>query len=732
MVKISGMSKEIKQKIIELEALTEKLANCTGDEDRLMVLWRNPVVIEFMSQHSWLTKHLATLTPREVVSIKSVIAIGQGETVFSHFDGSEGSLQMFPQILEMLVNVEEAYDTVGGIIGYHKTVLQLIVQKQQEEVEEHYYQPPGVNIMDIYGPINQAIKHGIVDLPKLAEMYPIGGAGDRLSLKDDETGDPLPAAVLPFCGRSLLSGLVRDIQAREFLYYRLMNKQLTTPLAMMTSYEKNNHAYILSIFENESWFGRPKDSFRFFVQPLVPVISNEGGWVMQGPFHLSLKPGGHGVMWKKAVDDEIFDWFKEQGREKLLVRQINNPIAGTDYGLLAFLGMGFKDNKAFGFASCRRMIQAAEGMNVLRERKVGNQYTYCISNVEYTEFEKKGIEDVPASEGSNYSAFPANSNILFADIDVVQNALEKCPIPGMIINMKSKFRHYTPKGEYVEVKGGRLESTMQNIADELVDYFPEKLDPSETFSLKTFVTYNRRRKTLSVTKNSYVEGKSIQGTPPGGFYEMLENHRELLVEHCGMSLPELPSSDEYIKSGPSFVVIHHPALGPCWSIIAQKIRGGSMAEGAEMQLEIAEVDCENLNLSGSLLVEAQDVLGQPDDEGVIQYSRECGKLELKNVTISNAGINREANNNYWRNDLSHHEALRIVLHGNAEFYAEDVTITGDHFIEVPDGYRLVVTEESGELKFDRQNIEQATWYWDYSFDEKDQIILMKRMLHCSA
>ena len=76
-----------------------------------------------------------------------------------------------------------------------------------------------------------------------------------------------------------------------------------------------------------------------------------------------------------------------------------------------------------------------------------------------------------------------------------------------------------------------------------------------------------------------------------------------------------------------------------------------------------------------------------------------------------------------RNQIFRHEALRIVLQGNAEFYAENVTITGDRFIEVPDGCRLVVTEEAGELKFDRQTIRRPTWQWNYSFNHEGRILL---------
>lgn len=49
-------------------------------------------------------------------------------------------------------------------------------------------------------------------LPNLGEIYPLGGSADRLGLVDPESGECLPAAMLPYCGRTLLEGLMRDLQ----------------------------------------------------------------------------------------------------------------------------------------------------------------------------------------------------------------------------------------------------------------------------------------------------------------------------------------------------------------------------------------------------------------------------------------------------------------------------------------------------------------------------------------
>ena len=51
-------------------------------------------------------------------------------------------------------------------------------------------------------------------------------------------------------------------------------------------------------------------------------------------------------------------------------------------------------------------------------------------------------------------------------------------------------------------------------------------------------------------------------------------------------------------------MLFHPALGGLYSVIAQKIRGGRLAKRAEWMMEIAEAHIVNLDLQGSLLIEA--------------------------------------------------------------------------------------------------------------------------------
>ncbi|KAL6003202.1 hypothetical protein ACLOJK_023425 [Asimina triloba] len=76
--------------------------------------------------------------------------------------------------------------------------------------------PSGVDLAENREYASQAALWGIEGLEELGEIYPLGGSGDRLGLVDPITGECLPAAMLPYCGRTLLEGLIRDLQMVSF------------------------------------------------------------------------------------------------------------------------------------------------------------------------------------------------------------------------------------------------------------------------------------------------------------------------------------------------------------------------------------------------------------------------------------------------------------------------------------------------------------------------------------
>jgi hypothetical protein len=90
----------------------------------------------------------------------------------------------------------------------------------------------------------------------------------------------------------------------------------------------------------------------------------------------------------------------------------------------------------------------------------------------------------------------------------------------------------------------------------------------------------------------------------------MANARDLLLNHCAFSsVPEVGEVQQYLEQGPGFIFLFHPALGPLWDVIGQKVRGGALAPRSELVLEVAAAALTNVCVDGSLLVKATAPVG---------------------------------------------------------------------------------------------------------------------------
>ncbi|MDB2613904.1 UTP--glucose-1-phosphate uridylyltransferase [Chlamydiales bacterium] len=610
-------------------------------------------------------------------------------------------LENFKEFLHELVEFDGFYQAIGGVMGYQYEVVKLLYPIQDKIVKVSHSHPKG---WDITKSQAEKVLDGILSLSLCGMMFPVGGSGDRLNLRDEATGEGLPVACLPFLGKSLLEVLFSDLEALEWLHFKVFHKQLITPVAMMTSFDKSNDQQIHDLLERSQWFHRPKKAFKLFKQPLAPVVDIKGVWVMDENWKLFKKPGGHGVIWKLSEDQGVFKWFHKQGRTKGVIRQINNPVAGLDHALTTFLGIGTKEDKKFGFLSCPRRVNSPEGMNVLYQEKTPHGVLTGITNVEYTDFVKLGIEDVPLSSNSSYSEFPSNTNTLFVDFHQVSLVTKTNPFPGLVFNPKSAGY-------------GRLESAMQNIADDFTDLLPDVSGSNAWENLSTFIAYQSREKTISVAKKSYIEGEAIHDTPVGAFYDILLNYSHLL-EKCQVEIPSFPSIDQYDHFNPPFIFLFHPILGPLWSIISQKIKGGKILPSSEVHLEIAELFWSGCIIKGSLLIKATNPLGEIK-RGIQTFSPKCGQCYLENVVVKNQGIDFSKENIFWKNKTYRKESLIIRLEGNSRFIAKDVVIEGDQTIVIPNGEQWTMTQDG----IKKEAIKTPSFLWDYHLNTENEIDL---------
>lgn len=692
---------------MELELLlplAEKLKAVSSVQEKILILNKEQRVWEFCAK-----TFFPEISLEEELVIKSIVAIGQDALLLSN-----ANLNNLPWMKDLL-QVEEFYQEIGGIVGYQLALMQFLCEpKKRFPLEKaKYHAPQGYDLSVDSEEVRKAIYYAIENMQEIAEMYPLGGAADRLKLKDPRTKEALPAALLMFSGQPMLEHLIQDVQAREYLYYKIKNKQICIPIAMMTSEEKDNHQKVLNLCEENHWFFRPKNRFFLFCQPLVPVVDKGGKWVCKEN-ELLLKPGGHGVMWKLAKDLGVISWLQGFGAKKAIIRQINNPISSEDYGILAFSGYGLKENRRFGFASCERQVKASEGVNVIVEEETQNGFSYTLTSIEYCDFKTYGIEDIPQSQESVYSKFPSNTNLLFVDLSSIVDALRTCPIPGMLANFK-KVTLFGDREEEI----GRLESTMQNVADCFSRYTPSRLEDKDLLSLDAYITFNRRRKTISVTKKEYKEDQGLLETPEGCFLDILRNRQELLQKYCKMNTPDVGDNFQ----DPPFLFSYHPALGPLYSVIGQKIHGGRLAWGSDLCLQIAECEIKDLDLGGSLEILAQRVMGEVDSTGIFTYSDRVGRCTLRQVVIRNAGIDRMKTNSFWRGEVYRKETCRVILKGESELFAENITLTGDLEIIVEDGFRLIIEQQGDELIYRKEKLTKTPWHFSYQFTPDYQLKL---------
>lgn len=586
----------------------------------------------------------------------------EGASLF--FDPSKKSPSLFEidRVLAEFTAVDQFYKDIGGIVGYVLKVKKLLKGPAKDLSKVEYHLPYSESIVDEGVFVKHASTMGLAHLDRVALIVAAGGLGERLGLVDEQK-QPLPVAYLPFMGHSLLEGIIRDLEGLEQLYFTTYGRKITIPIALMTSKEQKNEENIRELFKNHNYFGRPFSSIRIFSQISVPVLTVEGNFSARGPAAFLFNPSGHGAIWKTAEEAGIFTWLKEQRIEHLLLRQINNPIAALDHNILAFLGLAIRQKKSFGFFVCERIHGAAEG--ALVDMYEGDMH--YITNIEYSELGQNSIQ-----EGL------ANTNILYANLEQIRKILKTKSLFGPLLNMKSEVPHYMVSGSIEKVRGGRLESMMQNISEEM------RVPRGE--SLPTLIVKNRRMKTMAAIKREYDPKVGPLESAEAACYTLLKNNYELLGRCTSEPLPFFLSLEEFLDKGPSLIFCYHPILGPLYEIIEKKVHLKNIAFGSMLQLELADFRSQNLQVKGSLLIEA---IG--------------GRCTLLHVSVDNLGIDRLKTISYCRGEIVHQESCHIIIEEGGELFVENVTFTGEHLIRVREGVHLTIRQGlEGELLFEER------------------------------
>ena len=691
------------------EEVSSLLRECHNQTEKTNALLKTETLINTIASHPELGLILQNATREERYVFSLMISLDQFDTVFNGFSTIENKKQAWDKLMSTLIDIEKFYAPIGGILGYHSTVIKLMTASENPIDAEQYLPPPCQDIRAKTPDVWDACYEGVENLGRAASIFALGGAGDRLNLIDEATHEPLPAARLVFCGRSLFEGLMRDVEAQEYWHYRAFGNQVTMPIVIMTSKEKNNDFHIEAMGKAANWFGHSQDAIRRIVQPLVPVIDTEGQWAMSAPLELALKPGGHGVIWKLAEDCGAVTWLTCHHIDAAVVRQVNNPLAGLDQALPTLIGYGLANHKSFGFLSCPAKPGLTEGLNVLSVRKTESSAQAAISNIEYTQF---GILKNLLPNLFKEGVCPANTNVLYVNLHEISGALSRDPIPGMIVNAKTNV-DVIKDGKAVKKTGGRLESCMQNLADSLMS--PVSIDTLSSIrpeGLSTFLLLHDREKFFSVAKKAYQPGQSPVETTASCLYDWNRAMRSLLTSSCHFTLPKEQTLDEFLADGPSVIFSFHPAMGPLWDVIGQKLSRGTLAQGSELELEIAEIACTDLSVDGSLRIISRIPTGPVSGTSGRTYTDKVPRAKLHSVSVVNKGVKSRDISSVLKGSIDRHETCEIILEGFSEVVASNVTIAGNFLLVVPDGKRAILSQDtSGKVVTTFESITSPSWHY---------------------
>lgn len=78
-----------------------------------------------------------------------------------------------------LVKVHTFYDSIGGIIGYQRKCLELLLTPEESDSpasqQVTFHLPCGPNLATDQVAASKATATGLEALPRMAEIYPVGG-----------------------------------------------------------------------------------------------------------------------------------------------------------------------------------------------------------------------------------------------------------------------------------------------------------------------------------------------------------------------------------------------------------------------------------------------------------------------------------------------------------------------------------------------------------------------------
>lgn len=347
-------------------------------------------------------------------ALDTLKAHGQ-EHVMKGFDDLSSDLQ--EQLLRQIEEID--WETIA------------LVGKETEESEGDIEPLGAVNVSEIEARKeeftragNKAIKEG-----KIGAVLLAGGMGTRLGL-DKPKGELNVGINRELCIFNCLINNLLDVtnEAGAFI-----------PLYIMTS-EKNNDETI-RFFEENNYFGYPKDYVKFFIQEMAAAVDFDGKLLLEGPGRLATSPNGNGGWFSSLAKAGLLDDVKKRGVEWLNIFAVDNVLQRIADP--SFVGATLLSGADSGSKVVHK-VDAYEKMGALC-KKGGKPYI-----VEYYELSKEMAE-----------ATDENGDYLYA-YGVILNYIFKVSRLEEIMNNRMPVHVVEKKIPYIDDKGNFIKPTEPN------------------------------------------------------------------------------------------------------------------------------------------------------------------------------------------------------------------------------------------------------------------------------
>jgi UDP-N-acetylglucosamine/UDP-N-acetylgalactosamine diphosphorylase len=149
---------------------------------------------------------------------------------------------------------------------------------------------------------------------RVAAFVVAGGQGTRLGF--DAPKGTFPAS--PLRKAPLFQIFAEKIRAASRRY------GVGIPWFIMTS--RLNHEATVSYFENNQFFGLPKEDVVFLTQGVMPAVDLQGRILLEAKHRIALSPDGHGGSLRALVRSGAVDVLKARGIHMLSYFQVDNPL----------------------------------------------------------------------------------------------------------------------------------------------------------------------------------------------------------------------------------------------------------------------------------------------------------------------------------------------------------------------------------------------------------------------